>query len=195
MVTVGLDIECSFDAFPLAAKFWIVADGKFVLGIFGLRFDKVFVDALLNVVFVVGHSIADVVAWRFRQQINEKTAPGIQAFPLVQNNETIFQHILDVKRPQRWWDEHPVIKRSQLLNNRIAEFRDGRMVVPESSLSPLVPMKSPGPKFLQVEIKCFSHGIPDASQGFEDGVGGVVSGASGRPGLRSKGSNVRRGTG
>ena len=59
MVGVGLDIEGGFDARPLAAKFWIGFDGEFVLRIFGLSFDQVFVGTLLNVMFVARNSIAN----------------------------------------------------------------------------------------------------------------------------------------
>jgi hypothetical protein len=85
MVAVGLDIEGGFDARPLAAKFWIGADGEFVLRILGLRFDQVFVGAFLNVEFVVGHGSADGFVRRFRQQVDEKTVPGVQAFSLFQS--------------------------------------------------------------------------------------------------------------
>lgn len=77
MVAVGLDIECGFDARPLAAKLWRGADGQFGLRIFGLRFDKVFVGALLNVVFVVSHGSADGFSRWFRQQLDEQPVPGI----------------------------------------------------------------------------------------------------------------------
>jgi hypothetical protein len=64
MVGVGLDIEGRFEPRPLVAKFWIGADGEFVLRIFRLRFDKVFVGAFLNVEFVVGHGSANgFVRW------------------------------------------------------------------------------------------------------------------------------------
>src|SRR5665213_457581 len=75
MVAVDLDIEDSFDARPLTAKFWIGADGEFVLRIFRLCFDQVFVDAFLNVVFMAGHSIADGVVRWVRQKVDEKTVP------------------------------------------------------------------------------------------------------------------------
>ena len=59
-----------------------VLDGEFVLGILGLRFDQVFVGAFLNVVFVAGHGSADGFVRRFRQQVDEKAVPGVQAlFP------------------------------------------------------------------------------------------------------------------
>jgi hypothetical protein len=61
---------------------WIGFDGEFVLRILGLRFDQVFVGAFLNVEFVVGHGGADGFVRRFRQQVNEKTVPGVQAFSL-----------------------------------------------------------------------------------------------------------------
>ncbi len=64
MVGVGLDIEGRFEPSPLAAKLRIGADGEFVLRIFRLRFDKVFVGAFLNVEFVVGHGSANgFVRW------------------------------------------------------------------------------------------------------------------------------------
>ncbi|MCX6907856.1 MAG: hypothetical protein NTY01_07425, partial [Verrucomicrobia bacterium] len=159
MVAVGLDIECSFDACPLAAKFWIGADGKFVLGILGLRSDKVLVGALLNMEFMVGHGSADVFVRRFRQQVYEKTLPGVQAFSLFQNSKAILQHILDIKRPQRWRDEHPVIKRSKLSNRHVIEILDGRMVTPQNSLGPFGPVKSAGLQFLKIEIERFCHGL------------------------------------
>ena len=99
MVAIGLDIEGGFDARPLAAKLWTGVDGEFVLGILGLRFDKVFIGAFLNVKFVVGHRRADGFVRWFRQQVNEKTVPGVQAFSLFQSSQAILQHILDIKRP------------------------------------------------------------------------------------------------
>ena len=77
MVAVVLDVEGCFDARPLAAKFWIGADGEFVLRIFRLGFDKVFVGAFLNVEFVVGHGSANGFIWWVRQQVDEKTVPGV----------------------------------------------------------------------------------------------------------------------
>jgi len=77
MVAVGLDIEGRFDARPLAAKFWIGADREFVLRIFRLRFDQIFVGAFLNVEFVVGQGSANGFVWWVRQQVDEKTVPGV----------------------------------------------------------------------------------------------------------------------
>ena len=99
MVAVGLDIESTLDARPLAAKLWGGADGKFVLRILGLSFDKVFVGAFLNVEFVVGHGSADRFVRWFGQQLDEQSEPGVQAFSLFQRSKAIRQHILDIKRP------------------------------------------------------------------------------------------------
>jgi len=99
MVAVGLDIEGRFDARPLAAKLWIGADGEFVLRILGLRFDKIFVGAFLNVEFVAGHSRTDGFVRWLRKQVNEQPVPHVQAFSLFQSSEAIRQHILNIKRP------------------------------------------------------------------------------------------------
>src|ERR1019366_479734 len=89
IVAVGLDIESGFEARPLAAKLWIGVDREFVLSIFGLRFDKIFIGAFLNMEFVAGHSSANGFVRRFRQQVNEKTVPGVQAFSLFQSSQAI----------------------------------------------------------------------------------------------------------
>src|ERR1019366_7898132 len=89
---------------------------------------------------------------------DEKTVPGVQAFALFQRSQAILQHILDIKRPQRRWDEHPVVKPSQRLNIHSVEILDGRMVTTESLLRPICPVKSAGFKFLEVEIECARHG-------------------------------------
>ena len=70
---VGLNIERNLDARPLAAKVWIGANGKFVLRVLGLCFDEVFVDAFLNIFFVVGNGGTDGsrVLVGFRQQFYE----------------------------------------------------------------------------------------------------------------------------
>ena len=109
MVAVGLDIEGGLDARPLAAKLRVGFDGEFVLCIFGLRFDQIFVGAFLNLELVVGHRSADDIIWRFGQQVNEQPVPGIQAFSLFQSRQTILQHVLDIKRPECGGDEHPLI--------------------------------------------------------------------------------------
>jgi len=83
----------------LATKFWIRADGEFVLRIFGLRFDNVFVYAFLNAEFVVGHNPTDRFVRRFRQQVREEEVPGVQALSLIQGGKAIRQQILDIKRP------------------------------------------------------------------------------------------------
>jgi hypothetical protein len=84
MVAVGLNVEGGFDARPLAAKLGVGADGEFVLGIFGLRFDNVLVGAFLNVEFMVGHCSADGFVRWFRQQLDEKPVLGVQAFSLTE---------------------------------------------------------------------------------------------------------------
>jgi hypothetical protein len=70
----------------LAAKFWIGDDCEFVLRVLGLRLDRVFIGSLLNVEFVVGHSIADGFVGRFRQQFDEETVAGVQAFSIFQSS-------------------------------------------------------------------------------------------------------------
>ena len=122
VVAVGLDIEGGFEARPLAAKLWIGVDGEFVLRIFGLGFDKVFVSAFLDVEFVAGHSSADGFVRWFRQQLDEETVPGVQASSLFQSSQAILQHILDIKRPERCWDEHPAVKPAQRLNIQRVEI-------------------------------------------------------------------------
>jgi hypothetical protein len=99
-----------FEARPLLAKLWIVAYGNFILRILGLRFDQVFVGAFLNMEFVVGHRRADGIIGWFGQQVYEQPVPGVQVFPLFQNRQAIFQHILDIERPERGRDEHPLDK-------------------------------------------------------------------------------------
>ena len=99
MVAIGLDIEGGFDARPLAAKLWIGLDGELVLRVFGLRFDKVFVAAGLNVQFVIGHGSANGFVRWCRQQVDEKPKPGVQGFSLFQRSKAILQHILDIERP------------------------------------------------------------------------------------------------
>ena len=157
MVAVGLDVEGGFDALPLSAKFWIGVDGEFVLGIFGLSLDNVFVGAFLNVAFVIGHSSADGFVRWLRQQFDEKTVTLVQAFSLFQSSHAILQHILDIKRPERWRDEHPVVKRSQLLSNGTVKIRGRCVITTKRILSPFRPVKSTGFEFCQVEIECCSH--------------------------------------
>ena len=91
---------------------WFAADGEFVLGVFGLRLDQVFVGAFLNVEFVVGYRGADGVVRRLRQQVNEETVAGVEALSLFQDGKAVLQHILNIKGPERCGDEHPVVKPS-----------------------------------------------------------------------------------
>ena len=142
---------------------WIVAYGNFILSILGLRFDQIFVGAFLNMEFVVGHRHADGIIGRFGQQVYEQPVSGVQVFPFFQNRQAIFQHILDIERPERGRNEHPFIKPAQRFNHPIVQLSDGRMVTLECFPGPLRPVKGAGLEFFKVEIEGFGHGFSVAA--------------------------------
>src|SRR6184192_553433 len=72
-------------------------------------------------------------------------------------DQAILQHILDFEQPERWGDEHPVVKPGQWLDGRSVELQDGGMITPEGFLGPLGPVESAGLESFQVEIESLFH--------------------------------------
>jgi len=167
VVAVGLDIECRFDALPLAAKFWVGSDDEFGLAILGLCYEKVLVNAFVDMMFVFGHDSANGLAGRLRQEVYEEAQMGIQAFPFFQGSATVVEDVLDIEWPQCGRHEHPVIKRAQWLDDLLMEG----MIMAKNFLSPFDPVKGKGFEAFQVTMErcchkpsCKANSIPSSNR-------------------------------
>jgi len=171
MVALRLNVEGRFNAPPLAAKFRIGFDGQFVLCIFGLRFDQVFVSAGLNMEFVGGDSGANGFVRRLRQKFDKEAVAGVEALSIFQSSKAVRQHVVNIEGPKGDWHQHPIVQHSQLLSNPVVELRQRSVITSENLLSPFRSVKSAGFEFSQVEIECSVHNPfaePSISRGWSE---------------------------
>ena len=110
--------------------------------------------------FVVGYRSADGISLRFGQQVNKQSVPGIEGFSFFQSRQAILQHVLNIKRPERGGDEHPLIKSLQRSNRGRVQLCDGSMIMEERFPGPLRPVKSAGLEFFNVKIQGGCHVLP-----------------------------------